>query len=85
MVQLTGICIGGNSGAPIIKKQGSKVIGILNGYEWRGYDDIAIFKDGSFSKTKNLQVPINISYATEFSFLSKKSRIFKGLLKNIGS
>lgn len=85
MVQLTGICIGGNSGAPVIKKQSDKAIGILNGYEWRGFDNIAIFKDGSFSKTENLQVPVNISYATEFNFLSKKSRIFKNLLKVIES
>lgn len=85
MVQLTGICIGGNSGAPIFKKQSNKVIAILNGYEWRGLDNIAVFKNGSFSETRNLHIPINISYATEFNFLSKKSRTFKDLLKVMGS
>jgi S1-C subfamily serine protease len=81
MIQLSSICIGGNSGAPLFKKGINKVFGIVNGFEWRGFDNLAIFQNGNFSKTVNLHVPINISYATSFELLLKKSPVFKHLVE----
>lgn len=67
MIQLSSICIGGNSGAPIFKEGSNKPIAILNGYEWR--------------ECNKIRIPINISYATGFNILSKRSRIFQSLIK----
>ena len=80
MTQLTSICIGGNSGAPLFKKGCNKVYGIVNGYEWRGESNVAVFKDQSFSHTVDIKVPINISYATELNLLLSKSDVFKNLV-----
>lgn len=83
MIQLSSICIGGNSGAPLFKKGTNKVCGIINGLQWGGDKNIAQFKDGVFSKTVEIRVPINISFATEFSLLSKKSKVFQDLINKL--
>lgn len=80
MIQMTSICIGGSSGAPLFKKNCNKVYGVVNGYEYRKWNDIAIFKNNSFFNTQNIQVPISISYGTGFDLLSKKSKIFQILI-----
>lgn len=79
-VQLTSICIGGNSGAPLFKKGSNKVYGIVNGFQWRGFDNVAIFENEVYSHVVSHKVPLNISFATGFSLLKDKSTVFKGLV-----
>lgn len=79
-IQLTSICIGGNSGAPLFKKDSNKVYGIVNGFQWRGFDNMAIFENEAYSRVVSHKVPLNISFATGFSLLKSKSAIFKSLI-----
>lgn len=83
MIQLTSICIGGNSGAPLFKNGKKKASGLVNGYEFRYRNDLAVFKNGVYANTTNFSVPINISYATGFDFLIQKSEVFNALVKKI--
>jgi len=82
-IQLTSICIGGNSGAPLFKRDSNKVYGIVNGYQWRGFDNMAIFENNVYSRVVSHKVPLNISFATGFNFLSKKSKIFQDLISKL--
>lgn len=79
-IQLTSICIGGNSGAPLFKKDSNKVYGIVNGFQWRGFDNMAIFENAVYSRVVSHKVPLNISFATGFSLLKSKSSVFKNLV-----
>lgn len=80
-IQLNSICVGGNSGAPLFKKDSNKPCGIINGYRWQGRDDLAIYKKDGSLEQGGLRVPISISYATSFYRLMKESKILKQLIK----
>jgi S1-C subfamily serine protease len=79
-IQLNSICIGGNSGAPLFKNGSIKVLGIINGYQWGGRDDLATVNSGNIM-TVSMRVPLNISFATGFDLLKEKSEVFNNLLK----
>lgn len=62
-IKINSINLGGNSGAPLFKKNGKKVIGIINGNEWRG----------------NEKIPLSIAYATQIKTLKENSNILKNI------
>lgn len=74
-IQLSSICIGGNSGAPLFKKGSSIVSGIVNGYQWRGHNNLAVFENGVYKHSVAHKVPLNISFATSFTLLKDKVNI----------
>lgn len=79
-IQLSSICMGGNSGAPLFKKGDNRVYGIINGYYYHGRDDLAVYQEGNLTQG-SIRVPINISYATGFDLLMSKSTAFENLVK----
>lgn len=75
-IQINAINLGGNSGAPLFLDN-YKPVGIINGNQNWGNDNLAFFdKDGKVVKD-SFRVPLSIAYATSFSLLKKKSEIFK--------
>lgn len=81
-IQLNSICLGGNSGAPLFKKGQKKVYGIINGFQWKGYDNLAIFENGTFTRSVSHKVPLNISFATSIKIIADKSTINKSTFLN---
>jgi len=74
-IQLSSICIGGNSGAPLFKKGSNIVSGIVNGYQWKGHNNLAVFENGVYTHSVAHKVPLNISFATSFTLLKDKVKI----------
>ena len=78
-LQINSISLGGNSGAPLFAKNGSKVIGILNGNMNWGRDDLTSISGKDDSRVYHqvsLRVPLSITYATTLKLLRKNTRVF---------
>ncbi len=76
-LQINSINLGGNSGAPLFKRRGRKVIGIINGNMNWGNDNVMI-KDLTDNQVKpnSFRVPLSIAYATPINVLKDNTRIF---------
>jgi len=86
-VQLNGVNLGGNSGAPLLKRGDSKVFGIINGNFIKQHNSLVVLKDASdlnagFVKG-NFAVPLGITYSTPTSLLSNESATFRKLVKKV--
>lgn len=75
-IQINGVNLPGNSGAPLFLKGKSRVIGIINGNWLTGIDAKFMGIDG---KPANLSfaIPLGITYATALETINKNSSIFK--------
>jgi len=76
-LQINSINLGGNSGAPLFKKLERKPIGIINGNQKWGNDNMAFVKDDGNIQKDSFRVPLSIAYASSFKTLISKSSIFK--------
>ncbi len=75
-IQINSINLGGNSGAPLFRRMEKYPIGIINGNQNWGNDNMAfVQKDGSILKD-SFRVPLSVAYATSFELLTLKSSIF---------
>jgi S1-C subfamily serine protease len=77
-IQINSINLGGNSGAPLFKRNGEKVIGIINGNMNWGNDNV-MFGDAETNKASiaSLRIPLSIAYATSLKFIKENTDIFK--------
>lgn len=76
-LQINSINLGGNSGAPLFKKWGRKVIGIVNGNMNFGNDNVMIKNPADNQATpQSLRVPLSIAYATSIDILKENTKIF---------
>lgn len=75
-IQINSINLGGNSGAPLFKRNSNSVIGIINGnMNWGS--DVVLMQDNSGRQfVESLRVPLSIAYATSIKFLKQKTLIF---------
>ena len=76
-VQINSINLGGNSGAPLFRKNRDKVIGIING-NLSFKNDNVLFQNPQNNQTirGSLQTPLSIAYATPLKLLKISSTIF---------
>lgn len=74
-VQINSINLGGNSGAPLFRKNSNKVVGIVNGNMNWGNDNVAFVVNGSVTKD-SFRIPLSIAYCTEFKTLKENTSIF---------
>lgn len=86
-IQLNGINLGGNSGAPLLRRGENKVYGIINGNFIKYIKNLAVFKDENnidAGITKgSFVVPLGITYSTPLVLLNRKSEIFKKVVKRL--
>lgn len=75
-IQINSINLGGNSGAPLFKKNRNRVIGIINGNMNWGSDDVAFIDNQRKLNKGSLRTPLSIAYATSLKLIQKKSKIF---------
>jgi S1-C subfamily serine protease len=76
-LQINSINLGGNSGAPLFKKWGIKVIGIVNGNMNYGNDHV-MTKNPANNQiiVQSLRTPLNIAYATSIETLKQNTDLF---------
>lgn len=82
-LQINSINLGGNSGAPLFRKKGRKVVGIINGNMNWGRDDLAgilpnisgVIGQLNVSPV-TLRVPLSIAYATTLRTLRDETDLF---------
>lgn len=76
-LQINSINLGGNSGAPLFKKYGWRVVGIVNGNMNWGYDYVMIGNPQNTTSTpQSFRVPLSIAYATPINILMENTKIF---------
>lgn len=75
--QLNAVNLGGNSGAPLFRKNHNKVVGIINGNMNFGNDNVLFQNPKNNQSFKgSFRVPLSIAYATSLKLLKRKSTIF---------
>lgn len=74
-IQLNSINLGGNSGAPLFKKNNNKVYGLVNGHYLKRLENIAVYNNGQLTKGTR-EIPLSIAYATGFDLLRNESSTF---------
>ena len=76
-LQINSINLGGNSGAPLFKKWGRKVVGIVNGNMNFGNDSVMIQNPGNNQATpQSFRIPLSIAYGTPINILKENTKIF---------
>lgn len=75
-VQINSINLGGNSGAPLFRKNRDKVVGIINGNMNFGADNFAFIDNQGKTVKGSFRPPLSIAYATPLALLKEKSTIF---------
>lgn len=76
-LQINSVNLGGNSGAPLFRKRGKKVVGIINGNMNMGNDNVMIKNPNNNQVTAQVfRIPLGIAYATPTDVLKKNTKIF---------
>ncbi len=77
-LQINSINLGGNSGAPLFKKNSNLVVGIINGNMNWGSDNIAFGQiiQNSTVVGETFRIPLSIAYATSFKLIREKTDTF---------
>jgi S1-C subfamily serine protease len=78
-VMINSVNLGGNSGAPLFRRRGSGVMGIINGNMNWGRDDLIGQDKAKGYVPVSLRTPLSIAYATPMKLL--KEFIFETLKK----
>jgi hypothetical protein len=74
-LQLNSINLGGNSGAPVFRRDSNVVVAMINGNMNWGRDDIAVVNGPGLVKKDSLRVPLSIAYATPLSLLYRETNL----------
>ncbi len=82
-LQINSINLGGNSGAPLFMDHDKDPVGIINGNQNWGNDNMAIFDEKGKIIKNVFRVPLSIAYATSFKLLKERSTIFKRYISKI--
>lgn len=79
-LQIDGINLGGNSGAPLLNSRATKVIGIINGnYNW-GSDHVLVQPPGTTTPIiESFRVPLSIAYATQLKTVKDNTTLLNQL------
>lgn len=81
-IQINSINLGGNSGAPLFMDREYKAVGIINGNQNHGSDNVAFFDDKGTIVRNAFRIPLSIAYATSFESLRKRSSVFNKYIES---
>jgi len=76
-IQINSINLGGNSGAPLFRKNRNKVIGIINGNMNLGKDTLVSQDKNGKQTVGPLRIPLGIAYATSLKTIKHNTLIFE--------
>lgn len=74
-IQINGVNLEGNSGAPLFKKYSNKAIGIINGNMNRGNDNLAAYGENNNLTRVSFRIPLGITYATSVKLLRESGTL----------